>query len=57
MKLKLLLIGFAALVQLSCSDSDTGNAGQTPQSAAEGQNDVMPLQNGLGSRPTGESMR
>jgi hypothetical protein len=57
MRLKLFFLGLAALMQLSCSDRDTGNAGQTPQSAAEGQNDVMPLQNGLSSRPIGESMR
>jgi hypothetical protein len=57
MRLKLLFLGLAALIQLSCSDSNTGNAGQTPQSAAEGQNDVMPIQNGLSNRPIGESMR
>jgi hypothetical protein len=57
MRSKLLFLGFAALMQLSCSDSGTGNAGQTPQSAAEGENDVMPIQNGLSSRPIGESMR
>jgi hypothetical protein len=56
MRLKLFFLGLAALMQLSCSDSGTGNAGQTPQSAAEGQNDVMSLQNGLSSRPIGESM-
>ncbi|MGA7125096.1 MAG: hypothetical protein WBZ19_02245 [Chthoniobacterales bacterium] len=56
MKLKLLLIGLAALVQLSCSDTETGNTGQTLQSAADDQNDVMPVQNDLSSRPI-EAMR
>lgn len=56
MKLKLLLIGLAALVQLSCSDTETGNTSQTPQSAADNQNDVMAVQNGPSSRPIGESM-
>ncbi|HXM04164.1 MAG TPA: hypothetical protein VN939_16260 [Chthoniobacterales bacterium] len=50
MRFKLFLIGLAALVQMSCSE--TGNTTGQPQSAAEGQDGgVMPLQNGTSSRP------
>jgi hypothetical protein len=58
MKLRLFALGLVALMQIGCSDTENGNAGATPQSAAEGQDGgVMPVQNGLSSRPIGESMR
>lgn len=58
MKLKLFALGLVVLMQFGCSDTESGNAGGGPQSAAEGQDEgVMPIQNGLSSRPLGESMR
>jgi hypothetical protein len=57
MRLKLFLIGLAALIQIGC-DTEHGNTSGTPQSASQGQDDgVMPLENGLSSRPIGGSMR
>ena len=56
MRLKLFLIGLAALIQMGC-DTEHGNTTGKPQSASQGQDDgVMPLQNGPISRPIGESM-
>jgi hypothetical protein len=58
MKLKLFFLGLAALVQMSCSQTEVGNTTGQPQSAGEPQDSgTMPLDNGLGSRPLGESMR
>jgi len=57
MRLKLFVIGLAALIQIGC-DTEHGNTSGTPQSASQGQDDgVMPLENGLSSRPIGGSMR
>jgi hypothetical protein len=54
MRLKLFLIGLAALIQIGCSDTERGNTTGTPQSASEGQDDgVMPLENGHSSQPIG----
>jgi hypothetical protein len=58
MKLKLFLIGLAALVQMSCSQTEVGNTTGQPQSAGEPQDSgAMPVENGLSGRPLGESMR
>ena len=52
MKLKLFALGLVALIQIACSDTENGNTSGGPQSAAEGQDEgVMPIQNGLSSRP------
>jgi hypothetical protein len=57
MRLKLFLIGLAALIQFGCSDTESGNTSGTPQAAGERQDSgVMALQNGTSSRPMGESM-
>ena len=58
MKLKLALIGLAALVQMSCSETEVGNTTGQPQAAGEPQESgVMDIQNPPGARPLGESMR
>jgi hypothetical protein len=58
MKLKLALIGLAALVQMSCSETDVGNTTGQPQAAGEPQDSgIMSLQNPQSARPVGESMR
>jgi hypothetical protein len=58
MRLKLFLLGLAALVQMSCSQTEVGNTTGQPQAAGEPQDSgVMDLQNGLSNRPIGESMR
>jgi hypothetical protein len=53
--LKVFVIGVAALVQISCSDVDNGNASETSQPAAGGQEggSVMDLQNGPSAHPLG----
>jgi hypothetical protein len=52
MRLKLFLIVLAALLQMSCSETEVGNTTGQPQPAGEPQDSgVMPLQNGLSSRP------
>lgn len=57
MRLKLFFLGLAALVQISCSQNEVGNTTGQPQAAGEPQDSgVMPFQNGLSSRPVGESM-
>ena len=58
MKLKLALIGLAALVQLSCSDTEIGNTTGQPQAAGEtvDRGGVMSLQNPTSAQPIGESM-
>ena len=57
MKLKLFFLGLAALVQMSCSQTEVGNTAGQPQSVGEPQDSAMPLENGLSGRPLGESMR
>jgi hypothetical protein len=58
MKLKLFALALVALIQIACSDTENGNTSGGPQSAADGQDGgVTPIQNGLSSRPIGESMR
>ena len=57
MKFKLFLLGLAALVQMSCSQTEVGNTAGQPQSVGEPQDSAMPLENGLSGRPLGESMR
>jgi hypothetical protein len=58
MRLKLIFLGLAALVQMSCSQTEVGNTTGQPQSAGEPQDSgAMPLENSLSSRPIGESMR
>ena len=57
MKFKLFLLGLAALVQMSCSQTEVGNTTGQPQSAGEPQDSgPMPVENGLSGRPLGESM-
>ena len=57
MKLKLIALALVALIQIACSDTENGNTSGGLQSAADGQDGgVMPIQNGLSSRPVGESM-
>jgi hypothetical protein len=57
MKLKLFFLGLAALVQMSCSQTEVGNTTGQPQSAGEPQDSgSMPVENGLSGRPLGESM-
>ena len=58
MKLKLALIGLAALAQMSCSDTEIGNTTGQPQAAGEtvDRNGVMSLQNPPSAQPLGESM-
>jgi hypothetical protein len=56
MRLKLFLIGLAALAEMSCQ-TEVGNTTGQPQAAGEPQDSgVMELQNGLSNRPVGESM-
>jgi hypothetical protein len=58
MRLKLFFLGLAALVQMSCSQTEVGNTTGQPQAVGEPQDSgVMPLENGLNNRPIGESMR
>ena len=57
MRLKLLFLGLAALVLMSCSQTEVGNTTGQPQSAGEPQDGgAMPLESGLSGRPLGESM-
>jgi len=52
MRLKLFFLGLAVLLQMSCSQTEVGNTTGQPQPAGESQDSgVMPLQNGLSSRP------
>jgi hypothetical protein len=52
MRLKLFFLGLAALVQMSCSQTEVGNTTGQPQPAGEPQDrGVMPLENGFSSRP------
>jgi hypothetical protein len=58
MKVKLALVGLAALVQMGCSETEVGNTTGQPQAAGESQdNGIMSLQNPPSARPAGESMR
>ena len=58
MKLKLALVGLAALVQMSCSETEVGNTTGQPQAAGETEdNGVMSLQNPTSTQPLGQSMR
>ena len=57
MRLKLFFLGLAALVQMSCSQTELGNTTGQPQSASEPQDSgAMPLENGS-NRALGGSMR
>jgi hypothetical protein len=52
MRLKLFFLGLAALVQISCSQTEVGNTTGQPQPAGEPQDrGVTPLENGFSSRP------
>lgn len=52
MRLKLFFLGLAALVQMSCSETEVGNTTGQPQAAGELQDSgAMPIQNGFSSRP------
>jgi len=52
MRLKLFFLGLAAVVQMSCSQTEVGNTTGQPQPAGEPQDSgPMPLENGHSSRP------
>ena len=57
-RLKLFFLGLATLAQMSCSQTEVGNTTGQPQSVGEPQDSgTMPLDDGMSSRPLGESMR